>query len=104
MTYVVLVGAYPLLSGLFFFDQLENGDYIIGASVLFGLAFWKQHYNNHMGLNEGIDRYHGLCTDVSWVLTDFVTKLKEEEKSKKRDLELSGNGDDSSSKKIRSQE
>ncbi|WGF94014.1 hypothetical protein [Aequorivita marisscotiae] len=38
LTYVVLVGAYPLLSGLFFFDQLENGDYIIGASVLFGLA------------------------------------------------------------------
>jgi len=38
LTYVVLVGAYPLLSGLFFFDQLKKGDYIIGASVLFGLA------------------------------------------------------------------
>lgn len=38
LTYVVLVGAYPFLSGFFFFDQLEKGDYLVGASILFGLS------------------------------------------------------------------
>jgi hypothetical protein len=38
-SYVVLVGAYPILSGFFFFDQLEKKDHLVGASILFGLAF-----------------------------------------------------------------
>jgi hypothetical protein len=38
LTYVVLVGAYPFISGLFFFDQLEKGDYLVGASILFALS------------------------------------------------------------------
>lgn len=38
LTYVVLVGAYPILSGFFFFDQLEKKDHLVGASILFGLA------------------------------------------------------------------
>ncbi len=38
LTYVVFVGAYPFLSGLFFFDQLEKGDYLVGASILFSLS------------------------------------------------------------------
>jgi hypothetical protein len=38
LTYVVLVGAYPFLSGFFFFDQLEKKEHLVGASVLFGLA------------------------------------------------------------------
>lgn len=38
LTYVVLVGAYPILSGFFFFDQLEKKEHLVGASVLFGLA------------------------------------------------------------------
>ena len=37
-TYTVLVGIYPFLSGFFFFDQLEKKEYLVGASILFGLA------------------------------------------------------------------
>ena len=36
--YVVLVGACPLFSGFFFLIQLEKGDYLVSASVLFGLS------------------------------------------------------------------
>ena len=38
LTYVVLVGAYPILSSFFFFDQLEKKEHLVGASVLFGHA------------------------------------------------------------------
>jgi len=38
LTYVILVGAYPFLSGLFFFDQLEKRNYLDSAFILFGLS------------------------------------------------------------------
>jgi len=38
LTYVVLVGAYPILSGFFFFDQLEKKEHLVPALILFGLA------------------------------------------------------------------
>ncbi len=38
LIYTVLVGAYPILSGLYFFDQLKNGDYLFRALILFSLS------------------------------------------------------------------
>ncbi len=38
LTYVVLVGAHPILSCFFLFDQLEKKEHLVGASILFGLA------------------------------------------------------------------
>ncbi|WMI68237.1 hypothetical protein [Mangrovimonas sp. YM274] len=37
-TYTISTGIFPFISGIFFFDQLEKGESLFGASILFGLS------------------------------------------------------------------
>jgi hypothetical protein len=38
LTDSVLVLPFPLISGIVFFDQVEGGDHVVGASIFFGIS------------------------------------------------------------------
>lgn len=82
-------------------DHLRVGGHNGLQTVLFGLAFWKANNRSQGAKEESVERYRKLCEDVEWVLGDFIAKMKEDEKRRKRDLEAEG-AEQSNPKKVKS--
>ena len=74
-------------------DELEAfkvGGYYGLQVVFFGLAFWKTHLSSN-AVDEistgGWRSYRRLCNDVQIMLGELVTKLRVNEKGKRREVD-----------------
>jgi len=77
LVYSALIIPFPLLSGFFFFDKLKKGDYLVGASVLFGLALIYGGLLLYSILNlDRLKRINGTLTDRNrQIIKDLADKL-----------------------------
>ena len=81
LTYVILIGFFPILSALFLLDQIENGDYIVGAITLFSISLifsglilysilnldrLKRIHGTHREQNR--ERIKNLAEELGWTL------------------------------------